>query len=190
MKKIHLFLVAFASFIFVFSCSKSGPKPKPRVPHLISVLQDRGSDSIHTSYIYDASGRITRIDGVGANGSPMTSYFITYSNGRIMITDGMASAGNSFNDTIILALDAQSHVIKRINIHNVAQSAVSPVSQSFTYDTIDYQLNSQGLRIGGTRLNHDSTWSNPGVPQSHVSTRTGTMTYTYSNSNLVQWQEN
>ena len=142
---------------------------------------------LHLSFDYNSSGKITRVSSSGNNSASETIFDINYSsNGIILSKPEENSPAITVDDTIMLVVDNNNRVQKRIELSFTEFKAPTNLPhRTFTYDTTIYEYDAAGLLKKTSLSRRDSTWFNPGSVQLNIMRKTGTDTYTNVNHNLT-----
>jgi hypothetical protein len=180
-------LLTVTCLILLLACTKDKKKINPEEVRLIGWEFKADNGDMHRFTIsYDGADRISRFSTSLNNQSQKTLFTVIYSaNEAIMVRFPPSDPSLTIADTIRLILDGTGRPLDRIE-HNFAEfSSPHPPQRSYKYDTIHYEYDGVGLLIKETRVYRDTTWFNPGVIETSVTTLTGMRNYSSAGENIV-----
>lgn len=140
-----------ALFVFLVSCNKEDGETGPADTMLDKTVEYTGMDSVVTQYVYDGSGRITRIQVTGKQGT------IIRNADFIISRDGNGNVTSTVEKTAQLAAAGCDSVLTRFNFTGGRYKysiITADYSTADIYDSLVYDYDTQG-RIW--RENHFQT---------------------------------
>lgn len=206
MKSLNRLFIPACFILFISSCKKENTtttpppvvNPNPDTTtvvtgklRLLSVERRKDDSSLVYSFgfLYDATGRITRIFSPENNPAGIMAT-ISYNGNQAVFAHPVSSPfpGILSTDTIRFTLDSDNKAFKRIEFvyYQNDDTLGSHIMKQFTYDTTAYEYNAAGLLTKETREVRDSTiFINNGVISMTSTLRNIISNHQISNGNVV-----